>query len=92
MFLTEAGIIGFFGGLAGVCLSYIISIVLNVLSSGGGGGISGMFGGASGAKLSVIPPWLALAAIAFAILIALVSGFFPARRAMKLSALTAMQT
>ncbi len=93
MFLAEAALIGLFGGLAGVLLSYGISLGMNFLAANGDGTyLFGMsFGGDPSAKMSVIPPWLALAAIGFAICIALVSGFFPARRAMKLSALTAMQ-
>lgn len=93
MFLVEAGFIGFFGGLVGVAISYGLSILLNWLASSGGSALGGMFGmGGAGSKLSVIPAWLALIAIIFAILVALVSGFFPARRAMKLSALEAMKT
>ena len=87
MFLTEAGFIGLFGGIVGILLSYGISFLLNFFA--GKGAESGMM--AAGAKLSVIPWWLALAAIAFAILIGLVSGFLPARRAMRLSALEAMK-
>lgn len=93
MFLTEAGIIGFFGGLFGVGLSYAVSAVLNWTASSGSGILGGILGGmGTGMKLSVIPWWLALLAIAFAIFVALVSGFFPARRAMRLSALEAMGT
>lgn len=94
MFLIEAGFIGFFGGLVGVGLSYGLSVGMNWLVKSGGvdlGGL-GMGGGGSGTAISIIPPWLALLAIGFAILVALVSGFFPARRAMKLSALEAMRT
>lgn len=93
MFLTEAAFIGLFGGIVGVLLSYGISVLLNSLStSGTASGIFGsMGGGGAGSTLSVIPPWLALLAVGFAILIALISGFFPARRAMRLSALEAMK-
>lgn len=96
MFLVEAGFIGLFGGAVGVGLSYGLSAVMNFLvksgaENGGGGSILGM-GGGNGAAISLIPPWLAFLAIGFAIIVALVSGFFPARRAMKLSALEAMRT
>ncbi len=89
MFLVEAGFIGLFGGVVGVGLSYGLSTLMNVLVKGGD--MMGMGGGPE-SKLSVIPPWLALIAVGFAILVALISGFFPARRAMKLSALEAMRT
>jgi putative ABC transport system permease protein len=42
--------------------------------------------------ISVIPIWLALSSIGFATLVGLISGFYPARRAMKLSALEAIKT
>lgn len=98
MFLCEAGFIGLFGGAAGLIISYTISFILNLVTKGGGegggGGLAGMlFGGMGGeaVKLSVIPPWLAIAAVVFAIMVGLISGFLPARRAMKLSALEAMR-
>lgn len=90
MFLVEAGFIGFFGGVVGVGLSYGLSAILNLVGKGGSGSMIGGVG--PGSKLSIIPPWLALLAVVFAILVALISGFFPARRAMKLSALEAMGT
>lgn len=93
MFLIEAGFIGFFGGLVGVLFSYGLSIGMNWLVKSGGINLGNMgMGGGGASDISVIPPWLALLAIGFAILVALVSGFLPARRAMKLSALEAMRT
>jgi putative ABC transport system permease protein len=86
MFLMEAGFIGLFGGIIGLGLSYLLSVILNTFAAGGGG----ILGGA-GTKLSVIPWWLAILAIGFAVLIGLISGFLPARRAMRLSALEAIR-
>jgi len=86
MFLFEAGVIGFIGGVAGLALSYTASFVLNKFS----GGLSGV--GMYGETISVIPIWLAFAALGFATLVGLISGFMPARRAMKLSALEAIKT
>lgn len=93
MFLYEAAFIGLFGGALGLGISYGISALLNVISKNsesGGGGMMGMGGG--GAALSVVPVWLAVSAVVFAIAIGLISGFLPARRAMRLSALEAMRT
>ena len=85
LFLIEAGYIGFIGGGIGMLLSYGISYVMNrVLGLG-----AMMF--EEGAKLSVIPPWLALLAITFAALIAMLAGFLPSIRAMKLSPLAAIR-
>jgi ABC-type antimicrobial peptide transport system permease subunit len=91
MFLFEAGLIGFFGGIVGIGFSYLLSYILN--NFGGdlmqGLGTYHMPGGES-YPASVIPPWLVLLGLAFATLIGVLSGFLPARRAMKLSVLKAI--
>ena len=99
MFLFEAGAIGLLGGIVGVAFSYLLSFILNNVSSlmmGGGGMSSGLldaFGslGASGGQISIIPLWLVLAALAFSTLVGLVSGVVPANRAVKISALEAIR-
>lgn len=101
LFLVEAGFIGFFGGILGVGFSFLASFLLNKFggnlagSLGGGGGYGGGYYMGSEpvqSSLSVIPLWLVFAAIAFATLIGLLSGSYPAGRAMKLSALEAIKT
>jgi ABC-type antimicrobial peptide transport system permease subunit len=89
LFLYEAGIIGLVGGAIGIGFSYALSFVLNKL--GGSSFLGGMGGIGGGSKLSVIPIWLALGAVLFAILVGLVAGFLPAHRATRLSALEAMR-
>ena len=81
MFLVEAAYIGFIGGVIGLLLSYGISGVINRVVAAGG----------NMSELSYIPPWLAGAAIIFAVVIGMVAGFFPSRRAMKLSPLAAIR-
>ncbi|WP_069998253.1 ABC transporter permease [Cellulosilyticum sp. I15G10I2] len=88
MFLVEAIMIGAIGGTVGVVISYIVSIIVNTV----GGGIANIIGMYGAAKVSVIPPWLALGAVLFSTVIGLISGYFPAQRAMKLSALSAIKT
>ena len=90
LFLLEAIFIGFIGGGLGVLLSLGISYLLN--STGGtiAGGMMGI--GWAGDTLSLIPVWLCMLALGFSSLIGLVSGYFPARRAMNLSALAALRT
>lgn len=88
LFLVEAILIGLIGGILGLIISMVISFVLNIV---GVQFAQGMMGIADG-KVSVIAPWLAVAAVSFATLIGLISGYFPARRAMKLSALSAIRT
>ena len=84
MFLIEAGFIGFLGGVTGVVFSYGISFLVNKFLAGAL--IEGMT-----SKLSVIPLWLSMSSIGFAILIGMLAGLFPALRAMKLSPLAAIR-
>ena len=87
LFLMEAGFIGFIGGIIGLVLSYIISFVINKIA---GGADQNMFG-SNMASISYIPFWLVLLSLVFAVLVGMVAGFFPARRAMKLSPLAAIR-
>ena len=94
MFLMEAATIGLMGGIVGVGLSYAASFILNtfVAQGGGGGALGGMFGmGANGGQISVIPIWLVIGALIFATLVGLVSGLYPANRAVRISALAAIK-
>lgn len=88
LFLLEAGIIGLLGGLVGLIFSYLISFGLNTL----GAGFMESMGFDSQSGISIIPIPLALGAMAFSVLIGLVAGYFPAKRAMNLSALEAIRT
>ncbi len=94
MFLIESAFIGFIGGLIGVAFCYLISWVLNRFGAGFAEGFLGMGGGYGDVKtyVSIIPAWLSLFALGFSTVIGLVAGYFPAKRAMKLSALSAIRT
>lgn len=99
IFLMEAGLIGFMGGVIGVLISCGISWVLNYISAGGMvgglGGLMGMMGGGyyggTEVGISVIPPWLIVVSLVFSTLVGLCSGFGPANRAVKISALEAIK-
>lgn len=94
LFLIEAALIGFFGGAAGNLLSLIVSFAINYLARMSGLGMMGMMMmGDMGdeVRISLIPWWLLLAALVFAVGIGVVSGYYPARRAMKLSALESLR-
>jgi len=84
--LCEAGAIGLMGGIVGLILSYIISMIVNAT-------IGQMMLGYSETpmNLSVIPVWLALLGIGFSVAVGLISGFLPANRAVKISALAAIK-
>jgi putative ABC transport system permease protein len=89
IFLFESSIIGFFGGLFGVGLSVLMVMIANlilgsVVSASGSGGISG-------AVLSM-PAWLAIGGALFSAFVGLASGLYPAVKASRLSALTAIRT
>ena len=91
LFLVEAGMIGFAGGVIGVALSLLLSLLMNtvlfdILSS-----VLGSIGGGYGTTISVVPLWLVFAAIAFATAIGVLAGYSPANRAMKLSALESLK-
>lgn len=83
LFLAEAGFIGLIGGIVGLGLTCGVSTLINHFAVS--------MGGMKG-NISVIPWWLALAAVAFSTLMGMVAGYFPARRAMKLSPLAAIHT
>ena len=78
LFLTEAAFIGLIGGALGLGISYGLAAIIN------------KFIGSSGFN-ALIPLWLALGALVFSIAVALVSGLYPAIRAMRLSPLTAIR-
>lgn len=86
LFLAEAGFIGFLGGTVGVVLTKGLSMVANRVLSGVMEA-SGMGAG----NISIVPVWLMLIAIGFSTIMGVVAGFFPARRAMKLSPLAAIR-
>lgn len=94
LFLFEAGMIGLLGGVIGIIISYIGSWGINkfgqplfkaLLSS------NYMYNMES-AKFSVIPIWLPFLAAGFAMLVGILSGYYPANRATKISAIEAMKT
>jgi ABC-type antimicrobial peptide transport system permease subunit len=91
MFLGEAAAIGFLGGVAGIVLSYGISLIINNFL---GQFFMDMFNygnmGEEKISLSVIPPYLAFLSLAGATLIGMVAGLYPANRSVKISALSAI--
>ncbi|MBE6022929.1 MAG: ABC transporter permease [Cellulosilyticum sp.] len=88
MFLMESLLIGFIGGVAGALISFILSLIMNA-SGEKIAVIMGMYGSSN---VSLMPPQLLGAGILFSMIIGLISGYFPARKAMKLSALSAIRT
>ncbi|QHI72027.1 ABC transporter permease [Aminipila terrae] len=91
MFLLEAGLIGFIGGFVGLIFSFIVSLLMNTVLKDIISIALGSFGGGTGSAISRIPIWLAVAAVAFATGIGLMAGYYPAKRAMNLSALESLK-
>ena len=94
LFLAEAGAIGLLGGAAGCLVSFAVSLGMNLVSAGdftGEGWLYALAGGGTTARMSVIPWWLYLGAVVFSMLIGLVSGYYPARKATKISAIEAIR-
>ena len=89
LFLFESALIGLLGGIFGVGFSYLLSYVINKFGAQSFGEAMGVYGAT---KISIIPIWLVFASMGFSALIGVISGYFPARRAMNLSALEAIRT
>jgi ABC-type antimicrobial peptide transport system permease subunit len=89
LFLTEAALIGLMGGILGLGFSHGTSRIINHFASGFLN--RGMGPGEVANSISVIPPWLALFALGFSMLIGLVAGVYPANRAVRLSPITAIR-
>ncbi|MBU2598730.1 MAG: ABC transporter permease [Actinobacteria bacterium] len=92
IFLYEAGSIGFMGGVLGVITGFILGKVLNavasyfinIASSEGYSPFAGM-------NLFEVPLWLFFGTILFAIVIGIIAGVYPARRAARLDPIDALR-
>lgn len=85
-FLSEAVIIGFFGGLVGMITGVIVSQFFNWIING----LATRFGGAK-TDLFAYPFWFMMIIIFLSIIIGFFSGIFPARRAAKMEPLEALR-
>lgn len=88
MFLMESLLIGLFGGILGAAISFLISLLMNA----SGEKIAAMMDMYGASSVSIMTPELLGAGILFSVVVGLLSGYFPARKAMKLSALSAIRT
>lgn len=97
LFLLEAASIGLLGGVIGSVLSFLISCIINLVGSG----LLGQYGEeetytvwqqmfTAPTRVSIIPLWLFVFGLLFSTLIGLVAGFYPANKAVRITALEAM--
>ena len=96
LFLSEAGAIGLLGGIVGSIISMIIAVTINLISFGMPPTpeylLAAIAGSESVTRVCVVPPWLLLSAIVFSVAIGLGSGYYPANKAVQISALEAIKS
>jgi putative ABC transport system permease protein len=84
LFLTEAALVGVFGGVIGLGLGVLGGQIIELV-------IRNLNPQASPAPIFIVDLPLAVGALALALLVSVVAGFLPSRRAMRMSALSALR-
>lgn len=94
MFLSEAGAIGLLGGIIGCIISFVASVIINLVSLGLSPDnlLPALLGGPDVSRVSIVPPWLLLFAVVFSVFIGLGSGYYPANKAVAIPALEAIKS
>lgn len=86
LFLTESMIMGFFGGViglvAGTLIGKILSLILTAFS---------LVKGVGTVDISFVPPIFVFAVLVLSVVVGILTGYFPAKRATKISALNALR-
>jgi putative ABC transport system permease protein len=86
LFLTEAGAIGILGGIGGLVLGYVVARITNVIAN-----IQFERVGEVAVDLVAFRPFLVLGGMVFAVLVSLIAGYYPARRAAKVDPVVALR-
>lgn len=86
IFLFEAGLIGFLGGVFGLALGWMVSMIINFVANQ----ILSRQGVPHMSYFS-FPLWLCLGSIAFSVLISLLAGIYPTIRASKVDPVVALR-
>ena len=82
--LGGIGAVSLFVAAIGIANTMMMSAAINAL-------VKGKEMGMTTGQISYIPLWLVLVSLGFAMLVGTAAGYFPARRAMKLSPLAAIR-
>jgi putative ABC transport system permease protein len=86
LFFVEAGVMGAAGGVLGVFFGWLIGVVLTLATN-----IYLKRQDLPGVEIFAVPWWLIAGAIAFAVLVSLAAGLYPASRAAKLNPVDALR-
>ncbi|HWY08734.1 MAG TPA: FtsX-like permease family protein [Candidatus Acidoferrales bacterium] len=86
LFFVEAGVMGFFGGVFGVLFGWLLGRAVTF-----GTNVYLQRQNLNPIELSSVPLWLVFSALAFAILVSLAAGLYPASRAAKLNPVDALR-
>lgn len=86
IFLFESGMIGLLGGVFGLALAWVVSFVINQVVNG--------FTAREGVpfiQYFSFPWWLCLGGIGFSVLVSLIAGIYPTRRAARVDPVVALR-
>jgi putative ABC transport system permease protein len=86
IFFTEVGVIGLIGALAGLVLGWLVTQVATMVVN-----TQILPDGTEPVNLFYFPAWLIVGAIAFAIIISLAAGLYPAARAARIDPVRALR-